>query len=63
MRGQKRLSPSEQILRYVENLRDYIRDGMQLATFQGRDITDATFVAWDTLNDLATWIRALLRDH
>lgn len=63
MRGQKRLSPSEQILRYVETTRDFIRDGMQLATAQGLEITEASFAAWDTLNDLAVYIRALLRDR
>lgn len=63
MRGKKRLSPSEQILRHVEQTRDFLRDAMQLTTFQGRDITNAQFVAWDTLNDVAQYIRALLRDR
>ncbi len=63
MRGQKRLSPSEQILRFVENQRDCIGYEMQIALLENRTTANAAFGAWTALDSVADYIRALLRER
>lgn len=64
MRGQKNVSPSEQILRFVENHRDYVRDSMQMALAEKHEIDNSFALgAFTALDSVAEYIRALLRER